>query len=128
MSIQITPGQGRCPTGSLFDGRLWRILRWEEGFRHVQHTRLMNMPGPFHVIGISQSDEAAFVMCEIKVVSTEGLLNPRRDPDEAGSVDVGADSLVKRGMDNRILSESSGLHRGSIQSSSLRTEIFNTDL
>jgi len=128
MSIQITPGQGRCPTGSLFYGRLRRILRWKERFRHVQHTRLMNVPGPFYVIGISQSDEAAFVMCEIKVVSTEGLLNPRRDPDEAGSVDVGADSLVKPGMDNRTLSESSGFHRGSIQSSLLRTEISNTDL
>jgi hypothetical protein len=31
-------------------------------------------------------------------------------------------------MDNRILSESIGFHRGSIQSSPLRTEISNTDL
>src|SRR5579864_4186791 len=94
-------------SSTLQSHRLFRIgLRPKEGrVAHVQHARLVDLPGSGHRIGIRQTDELALVVREVHVIATERTPHPFGHSNHCRAVNVPAQGNRSIHCDERILRE-----------------------
>ena len=77
---------------------------------YLQASGSVHAPGAEDVIGIREPDVAPLVVGKIEVVVAQPVLNPVRDADERGALDVLTDTRVQVGPDDRPVQQSLDAH------------------